>query len=172
MWSLTSAFLDIALHRRGPDSLPSSRFLVGILLACHVPLGLFVLYLRNSLNAQDLGFFLIDLGLYIAFVFAVLRFFKLDSRLLQTLTALFGTEIVINALSVPVGIVGRGFGVEESQSALIWVYLALLLWWIDVTGYILAKAIDQSYIVGLMFVILYVMTSLSIYSYLVETPAG
>ena len=171
MWSLTSAFLDIARHRRGPDSLPASRFLVGILLACHVPLGLFVLYLRNSLNAQDLGFFLIDLGLYIAFVFAVLRFFKLDSRLIQTLTALFGTEIVINALSVPVGIVGRVLG-DLVAPALIWVYLALLLWWIDVTGYILAKAIDQSYIVGLMFVILYVMTSLSIYSYLVETPAG
>ncbi len=91
----------------------------------------------------------------------------------QTLTALFGAEIVINAFSVPAGIVGRIFGIDASESALLWAYLALLLlWWCSVTGYILARATDQPYIVGLMFVILYVMTSLSIRSYLFEAPAA
>jgi hypothetical protein len=37
-----------------------------------------------------------------------------------------------------------------------------LLWWVDVTGFVVARATGRPYFVGVLFVILYVMASLSI----------
>jgi hypothetical protein len=170
VWPLASAFIDIAIHRRGPDCLPASRFLVALLLAVYFPIGLLVLYLRGAYSGFQLAFFIGDTALYIGFIFAILRFFKLDSRFPQTISALLGTDIFINCLSLPVAILG-GDGGDGTGTVFLWVYLALFLWWIDVSGYILSKATRQPYIVGLMFVILYVMTSLSIHSAMTETAA-
>lgn len=170
MWPLTSAFIEIALHRRGPQDLPASRFLMLVLLIVYFPVGTMVLFLRGSMDTFQFGYLIADTVLYLAFIFAVLRFFKRDRRFIQTVCALLGTDVFINAVSAPFALAGRISGVSEEESVLIWVYLVLFFWWIDVAGYILAKAIDQPYIVGLMFVILYVMTSLSIQDALTQAP--
>lgn len=171
MWPLAAAFIEIAVHRRGPDSLPASPFLIAILLAVYFPLGIAVLFLRGGLDAFQFGFLIGDTALYLGFIFAVLRFFKLDRRFVQTATALIGTDIFISVLSVPVTLAAWVSGTTDEVSVLLWLYFALFLWWIDVAGFVLSKAIDQPYIVGLMFVILYVMTSFSINDALTRTPA-
>jgi hypothetical protein len=37
-----------------------------------------------------------------------------------------------------------------------------VLWWIDVAGFILGRAVGRPYVVGLLFVILYVVVSLNL----------
>lgn len=170
MWPLAAAFVEITLHRRGPESLPASRFLFGFVLVCYVSMGLLVLGLRGAFSPLQLLIFCGDLALYLAFVFAVLRFFKLDRRFRQTAIALLGSDIVINACSLPLALVGQMTGAATDSGPLLWVFFGLLLWWIDVAGFVLSRALNQPYIVGLMLVILYVMTSFSLQDYL--TPAA
>jgi hypothetical protein len=171
VWPLILAFIEIALHRRGPESLPSSRFFVLGLLALDLPLGIIVLALRGVLGTYQFAFLLLDTLLYFGFIFAVLRFFGRDRRFSQTAGALIGTDLLINALSLPVTFAATADGAIEQGSPLLWLYLALFLWWIDVAGYILSRALEQAYIVGLMFVILYVMTSFSLNSLLIPTSS-
>lgn len=169
MRALATAFMQIALHRRGPESLPASVFLFFLLLAAYIPAGLLVLGLRDALSARQFAIFAADTALYLAFVFAVLRFFKLERRFLQTGSALLGTDIFINAVSLPLALYGQATGADMTGGAVVWIYLGLLLWWIDVAGFVLSRALSQPYIVGLMFVILYVMTSFSIQDAFTQT---
>jgi hypothetical protein len=42
----------------------------------------------------------------------------------------------------------------------------LLVWWIDVAGFILSRAISRPYFVGVLFMIVYVLTSYRISTFL------
>lgn len=171
MWPLAAAFIEIALHRRGPRDIPASTFLTWLLVAVYFPVNFASLYLRGGLSLLNLAVLLGDTTFYFAFVFAVLRYFKRDARFAQTVNALLGTDIFINAVGIGAGLVGAVSGAPEDATWLFWIYVVILLWWIDVAGYVVAKALDQPYIAGLMFVILYVMTSFSIQDALTPTPA-
>lgn len=168
MWPLAAAFVEITLHRRGPESLPASTFLFRLVLVCYVLMGLLVLVMRGAFTPLQFLIFCGDMALYLAFVFAVLRFFKHDRRFRQTVTALLGSDIVINVFSIPVAVAGQMSGAASDSGPLFWIFLGLLLWWIDVAGFVLARALNQPYIVGLMLVILYVMTSFSLQDYLTQ----
>jgi hypothetical protein len=162
VWPLASVFVDITLRRRGPESLPDSTFLVMVLLAIDIPISLVVFRLQGILTLANVVGLLLTTGLMFAFVFAVLRFFKLDRRYRQTVSAMLGVDIVITAAYVPVALIGLAFNAPLLEPPLLWVLLILYLWLVFISGFIFARALSQPLIVGLMFEILLVITGLSI----------
>ena len=164
MWPLIAAFLDIALHRSGPDRLPSTPFLVVLLVIIDLPVNLLRLSFADSVSTTAYAAVFLDTAVFFAFVYGVLIFFRHKRRFRQTASALLGTDILINLIGLPVAAAAGA----PSGSALDWIVtfasLALLLWWIDVSGYIIAKAIEQPYVVGIMFMIFYVVAALSLTS--------
>jgi len=75
-------------------------------------------------------------------------------------------------LGVPIAIGGSSVTNESSTISVFTIlYLVLFLWWLDISGFIVSKAIKQPYVVGVMFVILYVMATLSILTSLTQAPA-
>jgi len=171
VWPLAAAFIEIALHKRGPRDIPASTFLTWLLAGIYFPVNFVALYLRGGLSPLNVAVLLGDTAFYFAFIFAVLRYFKRDARFTQTVNALLGTDIFINAVGIAAGLAGVISGAPDDAAWLFWIYVVILLWWIDVAGYVVAKALDQPYIAGLMFVILYVMTSFSIQDALTPAPA-
>lgn len=171
MWPLTAAFFDIALHRSGPDRLPSTPFLIALLVIVDLPVNLLRLSVADSVTATDYVSVFVDTAVFFTFVYGVLYFFGRSRRFRQTASALLGTDILINAIGLPVAAAAGA----PTGSVLDWIVsfatLALLLWWIDVSGYIISKAVEQPYVVGIMFVIFYVVAALSLQSSLSQSPA-
>ena len=95
----------------------------------------------------------------------------MEVRYIQTAAALLGIEVLIDAIALPFAWLAWPDDTPNSLSVFELVYYCLFLWWVDVAGYILAKAIKQPYIVGLMLVVLYVMTSMSILENFTPAPA-
>jgi hypothetical protein len=134
--SLALAFVDITLHRRGPDELPPSGFLLGVLVALYVSTGFIGIWTLGVLDAGTAQLLLLDFGFFLAYVFVSLRLFRHDGRFPQTVIA-------------PMLL-----------------HLLLLFWWIDVAGFILSRAIGRPYFVGVLFMIVYVLTSYRIGNFL------
>lgn len=162
VWRLALVFVDIALHRRGPEELPAARFLTGLLLVVDVGIGLLSLSALGQLQADAL-LLVLDCAFFLAYVFVTLRLFRHERRFGQTASALLGTDVLFSLIGLPLALWGRGDDVAaDSINLPTLLRLLLLLWWVDVTGYILSRAIGRPYFVGVLFVILYVMASLSI----------
>ena len=171
MWALASAFIDIALHRSGPDRLPASRFLLIVVLAIYFPVNFLRLYVSGPATRLELIFIVADTALFFGFVYAVLGFFRFRPRFLQTACALLGTDVLINIIGLPIAAGGSaataGTGPATVFSIL---YLVLFIWWIDIAGFIISRAVEQPYVVGIMFVIFYVIAALSILTAVTQAP--
>ena len=79
--------------------------------------------------------------------------------------------VLINLIGLPVSLAGTSLADTGVAPFLSLIYLALLLWWIDVAGFIISKAIEQPYVVGVMFVIFYVVAALSLVFSFTQAPA-
>lgn len=163
MWSLAAAFFDIAIHRRGPEDLPASTFLVGLLFPVYLSSGLVQLSVGAETSRSELVFATIDSFAYLAFLWLVLSARGRRTRFRQTASAVLGTAIWLNVLGVPLLVWHEALAADRSQASLpLLAYLALFVWSIDVHGYVLARALEQPYMVGVLIVVLYVMIALSI----------
>jgi uncharacterized membrane protein HdeD (DUF308 family) len=91
-----------------------------------------------------------------------LSFFRLERRYRQTLSAMLGADIFINLAFLPVGIVGIALGFDILDRPFGWISLAFNLWSIFIGASILARSLSQPLIVGFMFEILFVLTSLNV----------
>lgn len=156
MLRLILAFVDILLHRRGPQDVPSSRFLFWLLLATSLGIELAV---ESWLVGSTAGIAVVILvtGFDIWFVWAVLRLFNREARFRQTMTALFGTATVLSVLRLPV-VPFIELPTTEPQQLTIpgLVMLLVLAWSIDVHAYVFSRAIERPYVLCMAIVIAYV----------------
>ena len=163
VWPLALAFFDIALHRRGPEGLPPSKFLFGLLLALYLIVSLLSLWILGVLGSGDVTLLVLDCVFFLAYVFVTLRLFRRERRFGQTASALLGTDVLLSIIGLPLALWSRSIGVPPDPSAVpMLLRLLIVLWWVDVAGFVLSRAIARPYIVGVLFVILYVMASLNI----------
>jgi hypothetical protein len=165
--SLALALVDITLHRRGPDELPPSGFLLSVLLGLYFLTGIIGIWTLGVLDAGTMQVLLLDSVFFFAYVFVALRLFRHDRRFRQTAIALLGAEVVINMVGLPLALWSRTISVPpDPYSAPMLLQLLLLVWWIDVAGFILSRAINRPYFVGVLFMIVYVLTSYRISTFL------
>jgi len=170
---LALAFVDIALHRRGPDGLPASGLLLAIVVAGYLAAAYIALGIappppgESDAAARALEFaplmIPIESAVYAAFVWTVLKSFGRDRRFVQTASALFGTDALFTLMSLPllawVAALDAANAAATVPTLLYWV---LLFWSIDVSGFVLARAIERPYALAVMIVIGYVLLNVSV----------
>ena len=172
MWKLAAAFAEVALRRRGPETLPDSTFLVVVLVLADAMVSILALTLDAGLSGLDLLLLAVNTGLFLAFTYAVLTFFKLERRYRQTVSAILGADIWITLVFVPLALVGLGMGLDLSQPPFGWVQLAFWIWAVFISAWVLARSLSQPLIVGFMFEVLYILTWLSIRDVLAPPAAS
>jgi hypothetical protein len=156
------AFFEITLHRRGPDSLPASGFLFGLVLIVYVLVTWFTQILPAPLE-HPLLFLLVDLAIDIAFIWSLLRAFEHERRFLQTAIAFFGVWTLLNLLGTPLMLWLRTVQPDQPEAALPTVLAVLLIIWkIDVSGFVIARALGRSYVLGVAIMLGYLLLSLSL----------
>ena len=102
---------------------------------------------------------IIDLGV----IFLVLHAFSRAGRFLQTATALVGTGVLLNLVYVPLlhwNEVWQAPPTELTLPRLL--IVGMLLWSFDVAGYILSRALEKPYVVGVSIVVVYEIASIAL----------
>ena len=169
MLRLVFAFIDIALHRRGPEQLPASTFLLGLVLVVYLAIAFATLKLEPLVESAGalLAFGVVTTG---GFVWAVLKAFQHEKRFRQTATALLGTETFFNVLSLPFAWWDRRSDpLEPITVPGLFLYL-LFFWSIAVAGFILSRAIGRPYVVGVFIMVGYALLSASLQISLFPPP--
>jgi hypothetical protein len=161
---LIFAFVDIMLHRRGPEDLPSSSFLVWLLLAASIGVELAVL-IANDGGGRAAAVSVLVALLDVWFVWALLRTFKRDKRFRQTMSALLGTETILNLAGAPlVPLLNASASASaEPQLTLPLLLTALLgVWSIDIAAFVFARALERPYALCVAIMLGYVLLIVSL----------
>jgi hypothetical protein len=163
-------FIDMLLHRSGPAELPRSRFLLWLLVSLGACVEFGSLLLRVD-AALSTAIVIVTTLLDLAFVWSVLHAFGLHRRFAQTMTALAGTNTIINALYVPLTLASKGAAAESG--VLFWsaVQILFVLWAIDVAGFVIARALDRPYAFGVVIMLGYALLQLSLVSSMIPVFA-
>jgi len=148
-------FVDIVLHRRGPEHVPASGFLFGLLLIAYLIASVAATQIAEPLD-RAVGMVVFDTALYVGFIWLLLSFLSHSNRFLQTASAIFGAQLVLTLIGIPL-LVFAGFdnGELEAPNAATWLFFLLILWSIDVASFVLSRALQLSYVVGVMIVLGY-----------------
>jgi len=153
------AFVDIMLHRRGPDSIPSSPFLLWALFALSLAADFVVL----GIAGRSARWFAVDVlifGLNVWFVWALLRTFNRQQRFRQTMTALLGAGVLLTALQAPLvrSLVAPPPDPQNpalTLPGLLW--FLLMFWSIDIGAFVFSRALERPYLLCIAVVIGYVL---------------
>ena len=129
------------LFRRGPDSLPDSQFLLVLAAGLYILLDVVAL-LSGAPAAPVVPMVAVDFLFLTAYCASLLYFFGFEARLRQTMTALFGTGVLLDLLII--GLLTNpfaGFLPVMSQLAVV----ICLLWNVAIFGHIVSQAISRSF---------------------------
>ena len=157
MLRLFLAFVDIMLHRRGPDSIPSSPFLLWSLLALSLAVHFAINWWAGG-SGRAAAVDVLVLGLDVWFVWALLRTFSKQPRFRQTMTALLGVDIVLSLLFAPVipWLVAQD---PQNPTLTLPVLLTVLafVWAIDINAFVFSRALERPYLLCTAIVIGYAL---------------
>ena len=159
MLRLIFAFVDIMLHRRGPESLPSSQFLLWALLAAVVAADIIVLWLAGR-SARWFAVDVLVVGLNVWFVWALLRTFNRQPRFRQTMTAMLGADVLLTVLDAPlVATLVETPPDPQNPTLTLPLLLSLLInfWAIDISAFVFSRALERPYLLCLAIVIGYAL---------------
>ena len=161
MWRLISAFIEIAFHRRGPEQLPSSGFLLALVLAANVGVALVTVSLADVVEHPVL-MVVVDAAFWLAFVWCVLRAFERERRFRQTASALLGTDTLLSLLGLPIVLWHRALNAPAEATLPSVLYLLIVVWSVDIGAFILSRALDRMYVLAVAIVVGYLLLSISL----------
>lgn len=159
MLQIASVFVDIAFHRKGPDALPASRFLFALVLIAYLTVSLLALQINWPLS-ETVGPLGADVSFCMVFFWSVLQLGQRGGRFWQTVTALLGAETFLSLVALPLLVLrSAATGNETYEPITVLLLTAVLLWSVDIGGFILSRALEQAYVVGVLIMVGYVISS-------------
>lgn len=171
MWQLVMAFVDVALHRRSPNDFPPSWYLFRLVLVSYLIVGFLSLRIGAEFNhaVQVIAF---DTALYMGFAWVALRLFGDVARFPQAAIALLGTGTLLGLLHIPLLLWNSTFPFDVDRPALLLLLVvALLIWSVDIGGWVLSRALGQPYVFGLLLMVVYVLVAMTLHEALFPTSS-
>lgn len=171
MLRLFYAFLDVMLHRRGPDSMPASSFLLWLLLGTVLVLQVVInAWAGGSAHAAAVDALILGLDLW--FVWALLRAFGKQPRFRQTMIALLGADIVLSVLFAPVLPLLAEQDPQNPELTLpVLLTIGAFVWAIDINSFVLSRALERPYFLSMAIVIGYALLIRSLQVTLLQAAA-
>lgn len=161
---LISVILGITVHQRGPDELPSSPFLALLLLFASELAQLVALRL-TAVPDGIVMLMLCAVALDFLFVWTVLAVFERQQRFWQTMNAVLGAGIVLNAISALLVAWNESLHSAANATTVPEVLIRILqVWSVDIGGFVLSRAIDRHYALTVAIMLGYVLLSTSLLS--------
>jgi hypothetical protein len=154
------AFFDICRLIKRPQDIPESK---NLLTLCVVVYGFLSILLANLYQPTDKAILagVVEVALFMLFSLALLQTSGKSSRWTQTVTALFGTGIIINFIAFPIYIlIGVGelneHEASTGQSIGLLLLAALACWNIVIMAHILRHALETNFALAIFLAITYI----------------
>ena len=154
MKSIFTAFWQICLFRNGPELLPANTTFLGAVLVTNIALSLFVLVVLNDVALlQALTAIILNITAFSVLVWAIMSLMQMSARYLQTMTAIFGVDLIISFISniaawlmrdsLPAGGAADAAAVEAVvPSWQFFIIVLMVLWNISVNGFVMHRALE------------------------------
>lgn len=156
MLGVIGTVVGITLHRRGPDELPSSPYFLLAMLGTSMLVELIALRATAAAD-QTLVMTVLDQIVNFAFVFGLLTVFGKPRRFRQTMSALLGADVVTNLASAPLIWWHEALHPPPNTATLpSFLLLLVAVWAIDIAGFVVSRAIDRPYALGVALMLAYV----------------
>ena len=150
MGALIHPFVRICLLRMGPQDLPASTTLLGLVLFAHTVVGVTVATVSLRFD-QALAAGVVDTALLCGLTSALLMLYTLRERIVQTLTALAGAGTVIGFLAYPVNLwLHDAHQADRESPALALALFAVIGWSFAVSAHVLRHALSAPFYLGLL----------------------
>lgn len=151
MLAIIQAWFYIALRRLGPEDLPQSGLLLLVSGVAYLLLQMVVALPFYGVSPQ-LGLVVgADLLLLTLFAWLLLRFVGRPERLMQTLSALFGTGALLTLFVLPFNYWWDATATSETGPLLpAMAILFIIVWSLIVNGHILARALSAPFRLGVL----------------------
>lgn len=162
--ALAQLYLDLAIWRRGPQHVPATGILLPLTLVAYFAVNaLLSALLPAGVEGVNIGPWTLQLCVDVAFMlawyWALLRLFGRGARYRQTITAIFGCQIVLTpAVLVSGWLVGRYGEVAQLQLPVYLAALAVLLWMLLAVAHILRAALERPLAMTLALALLQLLT--------------
>jgi len=158
---LILAFVEIAFHRRSPESLPSSRGFFVTVLVMNI-----VLAVATSRYLQLVAYpelmIAFDTIFELAFIWGVLRMFGHERRFRQTAVAVLGVDVLLGLLNMALLTWHRALNVPKDEVTIPYMLtLVVVIWSVDVSSFVLSRAIERPYVLTAAIMLGYLLLSIS-----------
>jgi len=141
---LLNLLVDIALLRAGPQALPASQFLLLLTALLGLVTGTVVIVGAMGGPVQALLAQLLDLGLLLGLLYMATTLSGRSGRFLQAATALLGTGVLINLITMPLQLL---IGDDPNQSSFgglaVLLYLLLIPWTLLILAHVLRHTFEM-----------------------------
>lgn len=169
--AIINPFVQICLLRQGPQDLPTSGILLAIALTAHTVVSILLSSISlNALNAIFWG--VLNTVLLVVLTVTILYVQRRFARVIQTVTALAGTETVFAVIALP--ILGPLYGADKAAGEGVFAALLVIiltLWSVVVVGHILRHALSTPYFFGLVLALVFYFISDSVFKALFSVGA-
>ncbi len=145
--TLFKTFVEIIFLRKGPDDIPHSSVLFVMVVAIWLMVGILAVMVVESYQSSsflvDLILAFVGLGIYAIAV----NLFGKGARLMRCFTTILGCSIVFSILQFGGSL---AFPMLLAENEANWALLLIWLWSVPVEGHIIARTIEQQWIVGFL----------------------
>lgn len=149
MLRLAKAFLDIALWRQTPAHLPASLFLLALTVCAAGLMEVMGAYLTPGPQDRMVARVALEVGLPLAFTWAVLAIGRRRARFLQTATALLGVGVLAEIVLYPLGALRSAMGDDRMASIPLGLLLLVgFIWYLLACAHIWRAALDSGVALG------------------------
>jgi hypothetical protein len=158
---LILAFVEVAFHRRSPADFPASRAFFAAVFVVYFGIGLVsTRYLQVGKYPELEVTFETALGL--AFIWSVLHAFQRERRFRQTAVAMLGADAFLNLLTVPLLIWHASLHAKPGETTVPYIlFLLVAIWSLDVSAFILSRALERPYVLAVAIMLGYLLLSVS-----------
>lgn len=143
-----SPFWSICMLQKGPQDLPASGLLLAVVILLGIVLNL--VNLRIVVPGTELPTLVILVIVYaltfVSSLSVLMWLMHYQQRIIQTLTALFGTGIIISLCVLPFQLMVKNTPDEPSIFSIF--ILALIVWSLVVTAHILRNALSSDLLIA------------------------
>ncbi len=169
MNALLRHFRALVLARLGPQDMPDSAALMGMLLAVNLPLHTLLTLEVFPEVWRALVAELLDLGLGAGLLFAALQVRGHPGRWRQTYIALLGMGALFGVVALVYRLLALALGLEPLADLL---DLLLLFWSLLVMGHILRQALEIPLLLAILIAVAYTMFLLGLLAQLLLPEAA
>lgn len=155
MNAILHLMMEICLGKKGPQDVPYSPAFLVMLLLSYLLAGLGITTLESPLDEAIIQV-LVEAVMLASYASLLLLIHKKKGRLVQTLSALFGTDIILTLPSIPVLLWLQQH--PEAHGAFLALF-TLMLWHILVAGHIYRHALTCHPMVGLIWSFAYTVVN-------------